>query len=308
MNTPTTSTQRRDLYTRVTERVVADLERGARPWLKPWTSGSPCVSRPRRHNGMPYRGINVLLLWGEAIDHGYSAPLWMTYRQALEIGAHVRQGEHGTTVVYADRIVRKESDEAGHDVERVIPFLKAYTVFNVAQIENLPAQYLSQPEPQTDKLKLLASAEAFIAATGATIRHGGDRAYYSPTLDIIQLPVPEAFHDAESYAVTTAHELTHWTAHPSRLNREFGGQRFGDTGGYAREELVAELGSAFLCADLGITPEPREDHASYLAHWIAVLKADKRAIFAASAHAQKAVDFLHDLQPTAMPVPAQTAA
>jgi antirestriction protein ArdC len=304
MNTPTTSTQRSDLYTRVTERVVADLERGARPWLKPWTSGRTRITRPRRHNGMPYRGVNVLLLWGEAIDRGYSAHLWMTYRQALELGAHVRQGEHGTTVVYADRIVRKDTDDAGHEVERAIPFLKAYTVFNVAQIENLPAHYVTQPEPQADPVERIASAEAFIAATGATLRHGGDRAYYSPKLDIIQLPVPEAFRDAESYAATTAHELTHWTAHPTRLNRDFGGRRFGDTG-YAREELVAELGSAFLCADLGITPEPREDHAAYLAHWIAVLKDDKRAIFAAAAHAQKAVDYLDGLQPTAMPVPGE---
>ena len=170
MNTPTTSTQRSDLYTRVTERVMADLERGARPWLRPWTSGSPRITRPRRYNGMPYRGINVLLLWGEAIDRGYSAPLWMTYRQALELGAHVRQGEHGTTVVYADRIVRKDTDDAGHEVERAIPFLKAYTVFNVAQIENLPAQYVTQPEPQADPVGRIASAEAFIAATGATIR------------------------------------------------------------------------------------------------------------------------------------------
>jgi antirestriction protein ArdC len=307
MNTPTTSNQRSDLYTRVTERVVANLARGGRPWLKPWTSDSTRITRPRRHNGMPYRGINVLLLWGEAIDRGYSAPVWMTYRQALELGAYVRQGERGTTVVYADRIVRKDTDDAGHEVARAIPFLKAYTVFNAAQIENLPAQYVTQPEPQTDTVERIASAEAFIAATGATIRHGGDRAYYSPKLDIIQLPVPEAFRDAESYAATTAHELTHWTAHAARLNREFGGQRFGDTG-YAREELVAELGSAFLCADLGITPEPREDHAAYLAHWIAVLKDDKRAIFAAAAHAQKAVDFLQGLQPNATPVPAETTA
>jgi antirestriction protein ArdC len=301
MNTPTTSTQRSDLYTRVTERVVADLERGARPWLKPWTSRRPRITRPRRHNGTPYRGINVLLLWSEAIDRGYSASLWMTYRQALELGAHVRQGEHGATVVYADRMVRHETDATGNDVEREIPFLKAYVVFNVEQIENLPAQYLPQPEPQTDPVKRIALAEAFIGATGATIRHGGDSAYYSPKLDIIQLPVPEAFRDAESYTATKAHELTHWTAHSSRLNRDFGGQRFGDTG-YAREELVAELGAAFLCADLGISPEPREDHASYLAHWIAVMKDYKRAIVAAAAHAQKAVDFLHGMQPDAMPI------
>jgi antirestriction protein ArdC len=203
--------------------------------------------------------------------------------------------------VYADRIVRQETDAAGNNVEREIPFLKAYAVFNVEQIENLPAQYVPQPEPQTDPVKRIASAEAFIDATGATIRHGGDSAYYSPKLDIIQLPVREAFRDAESYIATKAHELTHWTAHPSRMNRDFGGQRFGDTG-YAREELVAELGAAFLCADLGISPEPREDHASYLAHWIAVMKDDKRAVFAAAAHAQKVVDFLHGLQPNAMPI------
>jgi antirestriction protein ArdC len=307
MKTTTTSNQRSDLYSRVTERVVADLERGVRPWLKPWTGGNTRITVPRRHNGIPYRGINVLILWAEAIDRGYNHSLWMTYRQALELGAHVRHGEHGTTVVYADRIVRKDTDDAGQEVERAIPFLKAYTVFNVAQIENLPAQYVTQPEPQADPVERIASAEAFIAATGATIRHGGDRAYYSPKLDIIQLPVPEAFRDAESYAATTAHELTHWTAHPNRLNRDFGGRRFGDTG-YAREELVAELGSAFLCADLGIASAPSEDHASYLAHWIAVLKEDKRAIFAAAAHAQKAVDYLESLQTNTMPVPGERMA
>src|SRR5437899_961476 len=135
MKTTTTSNQRSDLYTRVTERVVADLERGVRSWLKPWTSGNTRITVPSRHNGIPYRGINVLILWAEAIDRGYISPLWMTYRQAMELGAHVRQGEHGSTVVYADRIVRKETDDAGTEIERAIPFLKAYTVFNTAQIE-----------------------------------------------------------------------------------------------------------------------------------------------------------------------------
>jgi antirestriction protein ArdC len=311
MKTTTPNHQRSDVYTRVTERVVADLERGVRPWLKPWASGSTRITTPRRHNGIPYRGINVLILWAEAIDRGYIAPLWMTYRQALELGAHVRQGERGATVVYADRIVKTETDDAGQSVERAIPFLKAYTVFNVAQIENLPAQYLPQPEPQAiegrGKLDLIEAAEAFVAATGAVIRHGGDSAYYSPKLDLIQLPAPEAFRDAESYAGTKCHELVHWTAPTARVNRDFCAKRFGDTG-YAREELVAELGAAFLCADLGITPEPRADHAAYLAHWIAVLKEDKRAIFTAAAHAQKAVDFLHGLQPNAVAVPAEAAA
>ena len=307
MKTTTTSNQRSDLYTRVAERVIADLERGVRSWLKPWTSGNvDRVALPRRHNGIAYRGINVLILWAESIDRGYTAPVWMTYRQALELGAHVRQGEHGATVVYADRIVRKETGNDGSEIDKTIPFLKAYVVFNVQQIDNLPAQYLPVPGPARPKIELIASAEAFINATGAVIRHGGDSAYYSPKLDIIQMPQPEAFRDAESYAATKAHELTHWTSHETRLKREFGAKRFGDTG-YAREELVAELGSAFLAADLGITPEPREDHASYLAHWIAVLK-DKHAIFAAAAHAQKAVDYLHSLQPNAVPVPEEAHA
>ena len=196
---------------------------------------------------------------------------------------------------------------AGNDVERTIQFLKAYTVFNVAQIEGLPSHYYAQPEATGEKLQLIEAAEAFFAATGAVIRHGGNMAYYAPGPDVIQLPVPEAFRDAESYAATKAHELTHWTRHESRLNRNLGGKRFGDPG-YAREELVAELGAAFLCADLGITPEPREDHASYLAHWIGVLKEDKRAIFRAAAHAQKAVDSCHQRQPNAQPVPADTDA
>jgi len=291
-----TSTPRADLYTRVTERVIAGLDKGVRPWLKPWNAGHTAgrITLPLRHNGTPYRGINILLLWGEAMANGYTSPLWMTFKQALALAAHVRKGEHGAMVVYADRITRKETDADGHDVEREIPFLKAYTVFNVAQIEGLPAYYNAQPEAKTEKLELIQDAERFFAATGAVIRHGGDKAYYAPTLDVIQLPVPEAFRDAESYAATKAHELTHWTKHPSRLNRDFGGKRFGDTG-YAREELVAELGAAFLSADLGITPEPREDHASYLAHWLQILREDKRAIFAAAAHAQRAVDFLHGL-------------
>lgn len=176
-----------------------------------------------------------------------------------------------------------------------MPFLKVYTVFNVAQMTGLPAQYLTAPAPQGDPLPLLERAERFFAATGAVIRHGGDRAYYSPTLDVIQLPPPEAFRDAESYTAIKAHEAVHWTKAETRLNRDFGGQRFGDAG-YACEELVAELGAAFLCADLGITPEPRDDHAAYLANWLRVLRADTRAIFTAAAHAQRAVEYLHRFQ------------
>jgi len=292
-----TATPRADLYTRVTERVIADLEAGVRPWTKPWDAANTYdIGLPVRHNGIPYRGVNVLILWGEALGKGYSSPVWMTFKQALAFGASVRKGEHGSMVVYADRFTRVETDVNGNDVEREIPFLKAYTVFNVAQIDGLSAQYYANPERRPDKFQLIEAAERFFAATAAVVRHGGDAAYYAPGPDVIQLPWPETFRDPESYAATKAHELTHWTSHPQRLARDFGAKRFGDTG-YAREELVAEIGAAFLCAQLQITAQPREDHASYIAHWLQLLREDKRAIFAAAAHAQRAVDFLHGFQP-----------
>ena len=295
-----TTTTRTDLYTRVTAHILADLERGVRPWLQPWHAANTTgrVTRPLRHNGTPYRGINILLLWGEAMTKGYAAPIWMTFTQATTLGAHVRKGEHGTLVVYADTFTRTETNDQGDEVERRIPFLKSYTVFNVEQMAGLPAPYLTAPAPPGDPLQLIDRAERFFGATGAVVRHGGDRAYYSPTLDVIQLPPPEAFRDAERYAATKSHEFLHWTKHETRLNRDFGGTRFGDAG-YAREELVAELGAAFLCADLGLTPEPRADHAAYLASWLRVLRTDTRAIFTAAAHAQRAVDYLHGLQGTA---------
>jgi len=292
-----TTTDRKDVYTRVTARIIADLEQGIRPWFKPWNAGNTegRITRPLRHNGTPYQGINILLLWGESIDKGYAANIWMTYKQALELKAQVRKGEHGSLVVYADRFTKTETADNGDAIEREIPFMKAYTVFNVEQIDGLPAQYQTKPEPKGEPLQLIESTERFFDATGATFRHGGNKAYYAPGPDMIQLPVPESFKDAESYAATKAHELTHWTKHQTRLDRDLGRHRFGDEG-YAREELVAELGAAFLCADLGITPEPREDHAAYIGHWLKVLQNDKRAIFQAAAHAQRAVDYLNGLQ------------
>lgn len=287
---------RADVYSRVTDRIIADLEQGVRPWLKPWSTDNAAegITRPLRHNGTPYRGINVLLLWGEAMAKGYASAIWMTYRQADELGAHVKKSEQGSMVVYADRFTKTETTDQGEEIEQDIPFMKAYTVFNVEQIEDLPTHYYTKLEPKGKPLQSIAIAERFFAATGATFRHGGNQAFYVPGADLIQLPPPEAFNDAESYAATKAHELTHWTAHPARLARVLG-RRFGDNA-YAAEELIAELGAAFLCADLGITPEPRDDHAAYLAHWLKVLREDKRAIFSAAAHAQRAVDYLHSRQ------------
>jgi antirestriction protein ArdC len=220
----------------------------------------------------------------------------MTFKQALELGGHVRKGEHGSLVVYADRISRTERDEAtGEEAEREIPFLKGYTVFNVEQVEGLPQHFYAVAEPRLEEVARNVQADAFFVATHADIRHGGDRAYYTMAEDRVQMPPFEAFRDAESYYATLAHELTHWTRHPLRLEREFGRKRWGDEG-YAMEELVAELGAAFLSADLGLTPEPRADHAAYIGSWLEVLKNDKRAIFAAASHAQRAADFLHGLQ------------
>ncbi|WOS62042.1 ArdC family protein [Sinorhizobium fredii] len=289
-----------DVYERITSRIVAELEQGVRPWLKPWNAEHAMgrITRPLRSNGMPYQGINVLMLWGESVAKGYAAPMWMTFKQALELGANVRKGEHGSLVVYADRIRRKELDAAtGEEAEREIPFLKGYTVFNVEQIEGLPAHFYGVAEPRLDPVQRIGKADAFFAATGADIRHGGNMAYYSAADDRVQMPPFESFRDAESYYATLAHECVHWTKHGKRLDREFGRKRWGDEG-YAAEELVAELGAAFISADLDLTPEPREDHAAYIASWLKVLKNDKRAIFTAASHAQRAADYLHALQAT----------
>jgi len=292
------STERKDVYTRVTERIVSDLEQGIRTWMKPWsvehTAGR--ITKPLRHNGTPYRGMNILLLWGEAMAKGYTAPIWMTYKQAQEIGANVRKGGHGSLVVYANSISKTETNEKGEDVEREIPFMKGYTVFNVEQVDGLPAHYYAQPVNPLPLSERIENADRFLTGTAATIHHGGNRAFYSPARDAIQLPPFEAFKDKESYYATALHETCHWSGAKQRLDRDFSAKRFGDQG-YAREELVAELGAAFLCADLGITPEIRDDHAAYLGHWLKVLKEDKRAIFSAAAHAQRAADFLNSLQP-----------
>lgn len=290
-------TERKDVYNRVTDRIIADLEKGVRSWMKPWNAGHTAgkITRPLRHNGTPYQGINILMLWGEALDKGYSAPIWMTYNQAQELGAHVRKGQQGSLVVYANKLTRTETDDNGAEVEKQIPYMKGYSVFNVEQIEGLPAHYYGKPENTLPLTERLDHAEQFIANTGATIGHGGDKAYYAPARDIVQMPPVESFKDKESYYATILHELTHWTSHKTRLDRSFNAKRFGDNG-YAREELVAELGAAFLSEDLGITPEIRPDHAEYLAHWLKVLKEDSRAIFSAAAHAQRAADYLQGLQ------------
>lgn len=288
----------RDIHAQVTDRILTQLEQGVRPWVKPWSTGGLGPVRPLRSTGERYRGINTLILWEAASLGGYSAPTWITFKQALEAGGHVRKGETGTIVVYASTFSRAVEDQAtGDSVEAEIPFLKTYSVFNVEQCEGLPAELTAKPAPAPEPERIEA-AETFVANTGVTLIPGGGRAFYAPSDDVVAMPALQAFASAPAFYSTLLHELVHWSGADTRLKRTFG-QRFADTA-YAREELVAELGAAFLCADLGIEPSPREDHAAYLEHWLRVLKEDKRAIFQAARFASQASDYLHGLQAPAL--------
>ena len=289
-----------DVYGRVTNKIIADLERGNLTWLQPWQAGHKAgpISRPLRAIGKPYQGINVLMLWAASVEKGYACPLWLTYKQAADLGGQVRKGEKGSLVVYADTFTKTGTDEKGAEIETTIPFMKGYTVFNAEQIDGLPAHFYATVAPLNAAIEPMGTVDRFFVQTGLTIQHGGNRAFYSPDRDLVQMPELKTFRDVESYYATLAHESIHATKHEKRLNRDLGRKRFADAG-YAMEELVAEIGAAFLCADLGITPETREDHAAYIASWLQVLKDDKRAIFSAASHAQKATDFLHGTQPQA---------
>jgi len=283
-----TMTAKTDVYQTVTDAIVRQLEAGVRPWSKPWTStGSGLPVMPLRSCGTPYRGINVLLLWGAAEDRGYQAQRWMTFKQAQSAGGCVRKGEKGTAICYASKFTVEGEDGAD---DRDVSFMRTYTVFNIEQIDGLSPDLTGVAPVVTGGPDRIEAAEAWAKATGARIQHGGDRAFFSPSHDLVQMPPLASFRDADGYYGTLAHELTHWSGGASRLDRTFG-KRFGDNA-YAAEELVAELGAAFAMARLGLASEPREDHASYLSSWLNVLKADKRAIFTAASKAQQAIDYL----------------
>jgi antirestriction protein ArdC len=201
----------RDVYSKITDGIVADLEQGVRPWMQPWSADHAAgkITRPLRYNGIPYKGINVLMLWSASVVKGYSCPIWLTFKQALELGGNVKKGERGELVVYANRITRTETGDNGEETEREIPFLKGYTVFNAEQCEGLPAQYTAKVEPPAlPPAARCEAADRFFAATGAEIHHGGTRAYYAQQPDYVQMPPFETFRDAESYAATLAHEFT----------------------------------------------------------------------------------------------------
>jgi antirestriction protein ArdC len=289
---------RTSLYQEITDKIIAELEAGRVPWVQPWGTVAAKASLTMPKNAATqrhYSGINVLILWGAVIERGFSTQNWLTFRQALGLGGNVGKGEHGTTVVYADRFVPNEERrraERDGDEPSAIPFLKRFTVFNTDQCENLPRDLASAPAPVPEGL-ILPHAEALIAATGADFRIGGDRAFYSTAHDFIQVPRPDAYFEPINWHRTALHELGHWSGHPSRLGRDLSGN-FGSVL-YAKEELVAEITSAFVCASLGIVPTVR--HADYIGSWLEVLREDDRAIVRAASAASKAADYLLAFRP-----------
>lgn len=286
---------RRDVHQQVTDSIVEAIEAGAGDWQMPWHRSGEGLNRPVNiESRNPYRGINILNLWIAAQSQGFGYSVWGTYRQWQNRGCQVRKGEKGSLVVFYKKLeFEAEDPETGETETEERLMARASTVFNADQVDGYESEPL--PEP-ADPAQTIAEAEAFVQATGAEIRHGGQRAFYNRTGDFIQIPERERFIGTETSTSTEAyygvllHELTHWTGHENRCARQFG-KRFGDDA-YAMEELVAELGSAFLSADLGIAQAPRADHAAYLDNWLRVLKADKKAIFTAASQASKAAEYL----------------
>jgi antirestriction protein ArdC len=284
---------RASLYAEVTARVIAELEQGRLPWVQPWDAAAcGCAMPANAVTGRRYSGINVLILWAAVIEGRYPSQRWLTWRQAQAAGGNVRKGERGTTICYADRFTPRDEAQCARDENREarqLAFLKRFTVFNIDQCEGLPERFRpeSAAEPVSDADRI-PEALALIEASRADFRIGGGEAYYSPSGDYIAVPPQLAFHSKINWYRTALHELGHWTGHPSRLDRDQSGA-FGSAA-YAREELVAEMASAFTCASLSIRPTVR--HADYIGSWLAVLREDEKAIFRAASAASKAADFL----------------
>jgi antirestriction protein ArdC len=295
-----TMNDKQSVYDEVTQRVIAQLEAGVLPWVQPWKAGQRRPSMPYNiTTGKRYRGINVILLW---MCGPPGAPAYMTYKQAEALGANVRRGEKGYRVVYVDRHSKTVTDSNGEEREESYMFMKRHTVFHVSQIDGLPAKHQVAIEPDLDGSDLIdARAAAFIRNADADLRIGGDRAFYDVGNDYIRVPPPESYFEPVNWHRTALHELAHWTGARSRLARDLSAS-FG-TKKYAQEELIAEMGAAFLCASLGIVPTVR--HADYIGAWLAVLKEDNKAIFKAAAGAQQAADYLYSLQ--SLPIPASRA-
>jgi antirestriction protein ArdC len=292
---------KRDLYAEVSTRIVAELEAGAAPWVKPWSAtagkNTPCNAVTNR----PYSGCNVVLLW-MAQTAVYRTPRFLTFKQALELGGNVRRGEHGTKVYFVKQLQVHDKGSDDNSATSLVPMMRDYTVFNVDHCEDLPESVnAGKPTRARNPDARDELADAFLRSTGADIREGHGECYYVPSRDFISMPAFDSFKGANQFYNVAFHELTHWAGHKSRLDRDLK-NRFG-AHNYAAEELTAELGAAFLCAEFGFDGDVR--NAGYIASWIELLKADKRAFVTACSQASKAADYLRGL---ALAEPAEKAA
>lgn len=290
---------RNTLYDSITTRIIAQLEDGRLPWAQPWDAPdtSAAIGLPQNAaSKRPYSGINILILWDAVMDRGFSTHIWLTFAQALHLGGHVRKGERGTTVVYADRFIpkdeRRHAEETGED-PRAVPFLKRFTVFNIEQCDGLPKEIV-RAIPTVRKDLIAPNVDRLIKASGIDFRIGGAKAYYNPVHDYVQVPPPQLFFEPVNWHRTALHEMSHATGHHSRLGRDMSGV-FGSKA-YSFEELVAEISAAYLCATFGVEPTVR--HADYIGAWLAVLREDNRAIFRAASLASRAADYLLSFLPS----------
>lgn len=292
---------RLDIHQHITDQIVSLVEKGRGAFKLPWHMPGNSMRPTNVATQRPYRGINILALWASAELSGYSSGLWGTYKQWANTGAQVRRGEKASYVLFYKDAKHEtdhetEEDKATEGDRRPVRWVaRASAVFAAEQVDGFDIS-----APPVSPLQQPLQADAFVAATGATIVHGGRRAFYRPATDSIHLPSRDAFIGSrtstaiEAYYSTLFHELTHWTGRETRCNRNLG-RRFGKDA-YAMEELVAELGAAFLCAELRVTGSARADHGHYIAEWLSVLNSDKKAIFTAASQASVAVEFLRGLQ------------
>lgn len=273
---------KRDIYKEVTDRMITELETGVAPWVRPWKNGKATVDMPHNgESGRSYSGINLLLLWCSP----YADQRWLTFNQIKNLGGS-NKGQKATTVT----VWKTFTGEDANGKEKQIPFCRAHSIWNLEQLTGIDDAKLYDAPDQTD-VKATSGTELAERVGAKLLPYGGNRAYYVPLVDAIRLPSQEQFHGENNFDATMYHELVHWTGHKSRKDRKLSG-RFGDNA-YAAEELIAEMGSAFLCARLGTKLEGLQ-HPSYVDHWLKILKGDNRAIFAASSQARQAVEFMLD--------------
>jgi antirestriction protein ArdC len=282
--------EKKDIYQRVTDQIVKAIEEGTGAYKMPWRNSGGFTSSPiNAVSKRPYRGINILLLWATAYEKGYTSGTWATYKQWEALGAQVRKGEKSASVVFWKVLNvgdNEESEPSDEKDSRRIVMARDYWVFNADQVEG----YKKPETPTVSRAERITRAEEFFRLLEIDLRPGGNRAYYNPSMDSVHMPAFDAFKEPLFYYSVFSHETTHWTGSEKRLNRDMK-SRFG-TEGYAMEELIAELGAAFLCCALDLPSDPRKDHAPYIASWLKALKNDKRAIFTAAAKAQEAIDWM----------------